>query len=176
MRQLVIAVLLAAFVRPLQATVVVPASLPELSREARAIARGRVVRVDGRWTDDRRTIETIVTLEVESYLKGEFGSTLQFRVPGGRLGRFRNVVVGAPQFETGQRVIVFLGAAGPTIPHVLGLHQGVYRVVQTEGGEWVVTPAATLAEMTIVRGTPERRPSALAQFERDVRTAAQAER
>src|SRR5262245_60719845 len=46
------------------ATVIVPADLGELSHDARAIARGRVVAVDGRWTDDRRTIETIVTLEV----------------------------------------------------------------------------------------------------------------
>ena len=43
------------------ATVLVPVDLGELSRDARTIARGRVVAVDGRWTSDRRTIETIVT-------------------------------------------------------------------------------------------------------------------
>ena len=36
------------------ATVLLPADLGELSREARAIARGRVVAVDAQWTDDRR--------------------------------------------------------------------------------------------------------------------------
>ena len=42
------------------------------------IARGRVVAVDGRWSDDRRSIETIVTLAAEEYLKGQFGDVVQF--------------------------------------------------------------------------------------------------
>src|SRR5262249_56223090 len=85
-----------------RATVLVPADLGELTNDARAIARGRVVAVDARWTDDRRTIETIVTLEFESYLKWQFGSDVRFSVPGGTLGRYRNIVVGAPQFAIGQ--------------------------------------------------------------------------
>ena len=72
-----------ALALPAQATSIVPADLGELSRDARAIVRGRVVALDAQWTDDRGTIETIVTLEVESYLKGSLGPTLQFRVPGG---------------------------------------------------------------------------------------------
>src|SRR5690349_3547540 len=87
-----------------RATVIVPADLGELSRDARAIARGRVVAVVPQWTDGRRTIETIVTLEAETYLKGQLGQTVQFRVPGGSLGRFHNIVVGAPLFAVGQRV------------------------------------------------------------------------
>src|SRR5262249_7459645 len=74
-----------------RAAVVVPADLGELSRDARAIVRGGVAAVEGRWTDDRRTIETLVTLEVESTLKGSSGATIQFRVPGGDLGRYRSV-------------------------------------------------------------------------------------
>ena len=74
-----------------QATVVVPADLGELSRDALAIARGRVVALDARWTDDRRRVETLVTLEAESYLKGALGPVVQFRVPGGRLGRYRSI-------------------------------------------------------------------------------------
>ena len=80
------ALVLCAMASPIGATVLIPASLAELSRDARIIARGHVVAVDGRWTDDRRTVETIVTLETEAYLKGQFGQTLQFRVPGGTLG------------------------------------------------------------------------------------------
>ena len=61
---------------PARATVLVPASLEELTRDARVIARGQVVAVEGRWTDDRRTIETLVTLEAESYMKGQMGTML----------------------------------------------------------------------------------------------------
>ena len=129
---LVVLLTTVAVARP-SATVVVAADLGELARDARAIARGRVVAVDARWTDDRRTIETLVTLDVDGYLKGALGETLQFRVPGGELGRFRSVVVGAPEFAVDQRVIVFLGARGPMVPYILGLNQGVYRIVPRIG-------------------------------------------
>jgi hypothetical protein len=151
-----------------------PADLGELSRDARAIARGRVVAVDAQWTDDRRTIETVVTLEAETYLKGSLGDTVQFRVPGGWLGRYRNIVVGAPQFAVGQRVIVFLGARGPSVPFVLGLSQGVFRVADAGDGQPMVWPPAVLpsARGPVVRGSLTRRVAPLAAFERDVRLLA----
>lgn len=160
-----------------EATVVLPADLGDLSREAYAIVRGRVHEVDARWTtDDRRAIETLVTLETEAYLKGELGSTLQFRVPGGRLGRYRNLVVGAPEFIVGQEVIVFLGAHPPGLPFVLGLSQGVFRLASASAGGGVVAPPAVWPTagppVTIVRGDPARQPMKLADFEREVRVLA----
>lgn len=163
---------------PASATVVIPADLGELSRDALAIVRGRVAAVDPRWTADRRTIETIVTLEVESYLKGAFGPTLQFSVPGGELGRFRSIVVGAPGFAVDERVVVFLGARGPSVPYVLGLNQGVFRVSRAaDDSGWLVTspvmlPAAGVTSL-VVRGDPSRRALALADFEQTVRTLAE---
>lgn len=158
------------------ATVLLPADLGELSADARAIVRGRVVAVEARWIDDRRGIDTIVTLDVESYLKGALGSTLQFRVPGGELGRFRSIVVGAPEFAVDDRVVVFLGARGPSVPYVLGLSQGVFRIARAaDNSGWVVTPPAVFpsaAAARIVRGDPSRRPMALADFEQRVRTLA----
>ena len=158
------------------ATVLIGADLGELARDARAIARGRVVAVDAQWTPDRRTIETLVTLEVDAYLKGALGATVQFRVPGGSLGRFRSIVVGAPQFAVDDRVVVFLGARGPSVPFVVGFSQGVYRLVRSgDGSTWLVTPPATLptaAAVTIVRGDPQRRPLPLSDFEQQVRALA----
>ena len=110
MRTLMVCGVLLALAMPARATVIVPADLGELSRDARTIVRGRVASLDAQWTADRGTIETIVTLEVESYLKGSLGPTLSFRVPGGDLGRFRSIVVGAPEFAVDEHVIVFLGA------------------------------------------------------------------
>src|SRR4051812_26819449 len=103
-----------------RATVLIGADLGELAHDAIAIARGRVVAVDAQWTDGRRSIETIVTLDVETYLKGSLGPSVQFRVPGGVLGRYRSIVVGAPAFEVNERVVVFLGARGPVVPYVVG--------------------------------------------------------
>ena len=171
MRAVLITIVLSLVSSAATATVFIPAELSELSHDAVAIARGRVVAVDAQWTDRRRGIETIVSLETETYLKGSLGEVVQFRVPGGSLGRFRSIVVGAPQFTVGQRVIVFLGSRGPTVPYVLGMSQGVFRLVQSQG-DWIVTPPPIVAttDRPIVRGT--LRPSPLGEFERQVRALA----
>jgi hypothetical protein len=178
MRIICLSVLAAVLtVMPARATVLVPADLGELTREARAIARGRVVAVDPQWTVDHRTIETIVSLEVDVYLKGSLGAVVQFRVPGGSLGRFRSILIGAPEFAVDQRVVVFLGARGPSVPYVIGLNQGVFRVVPADGGSgWLVTPPPMMpvaAPARVVRGDPARRPVPLADFEQRVRALAE---
>jgi hypothetical protein len=160
---------LAASVR---ATVIVPADLGELAHDAIAIVRGRVAAVDSRYTEDRGSIETIVTLDVESYLKGGLGTVVRFRVPGGELGRYRSIVVGAPEFAVDERVVVFLGARGPSVPHLVGFNQGVYRVVRADDSGWVVTPPVIVSAggaTPIGRGDARRRPLPLAQFEQHVR-------
>ena len=107
---------------------------------------------------------------------------LRFRVPGGELGRLRSIVVGAPEFVVDERVVVFLGAQGPSVPFVLGLNQGVFRVVSAgdAGGDLVrplaMLPAAVDVTGRIVRGDPLRRPMALDEFERRVRSLSRGER
>jgi len=181
MRILMMSCMLLALTLPVRATVIIPADLGELSRDARAIVRGRVAALDAQWTDDRGSIETIVTLEVERYLKGALGAALRFRVPGGELGRFRSIVVGAPEFVLDQHVVVFLGARGPSVPFVLGFNQGVFRLVRAaDDSGWMVTPPAIVPSTTgaptvaIVRGDPSRRAMRLDDFEQRVRTLAAA--
>lgn len=175
MRRFLLCCAFACASAPASASVVIPVNLGELSREALMIARGRIVALDARWTDDHRRVETVVTLEAETYLKGAFGPVVQFRVPGGRLGRYRSIFVGAPEFLLGQRVVVFLAARGPAVPFVVGLGQGVFRVLPGPGG-WIVTPPAIVptagGPFGIVRGDPARRPLPLADFERQVRLLA----
>ena len=159
------------------ATVLVPTDLGELSREAGAIVRGRVVAVESRWTGDRRAIETLVTVEAEASLKGSLGATIHFLVPGGVLGRYRSLFIGAPEFSSGERIVVFLGWRAPNYPYVLGLSQGIFRVVPAvDGSGWLVTPPPILALATgrapIIRGDPSRRPQPLAEFEQRVRALA----
>jgi hypothetical protein len=171
MRFPTVAFLLFVLASPLRATVLIGTDLGELSHEAVAIARGTVVATAARWTANRRTIETVVTLRVERCLKGSLGETVDFRVPGGELGRFRNLVVGAPAFAVDERVVVFLGARAPSVPFVLGLSQGVFRV-GLSADRWVVTsptfdPSSTAAA-AIVRGDVRRVAVDLAEFEQRV--------
>ena len=163
-------------VRAASATVVVALELGEMARDAATIVRGRVVAVDSRWTDDRRGVETLVTLAVESALKGADApdGSVTFRVPGGRLGRIRNIVVGAPQFAVDEEVVVFLAHRGPSIPHVVGFNQGVYRIAARDGSLMVQPPVLDGTTMAgpVMRGDGTRRPIALQAFEQQVRTLA----
>ena len=164
-----------------RATVVVPADLTELARAAHVIVHGRVVSVQAQWADGRRGVETIVRLQASDYLKGDFGSEVLIRVPGGELGRYRSVMPGAPTFREGDEVVLFLGASPPSLPYVLGLSQGVFRLVRNPAtGGTVVTPPPLVASATRVvrvqRGDPLRRRPTLEQFARQVRLIVAAER
>jgi len=158
---------------PLPAAVLVPAELGELAREAAVIAHGRVIAVQGVWTAGRRSIETVVTLEVATVLKGQPGREVSLRVPGGELGRYRSVMVGAPVFREGQEVIVFLGGRAPSLPYLLGLGQGVYRVRRDPrtGAGMVMPPPlheAGAQAARVRRGDPARRMVTLEEFSRQV--------
>jgi hypothetical protein len=161
----------------LGATVYVAADLRELTTEARAVALGRVVALEARWLEDRSGIETLVTLEVETYAKGNLGRAVTLRVPGGQMGPYRSLMLGSPTFREGEDVVVFLGGTGPSIPHLVGLAQGVYRVrTEAATGERYVTPeivrmpgAEPVQAARVVRGDPSRRPSPLTSFLDEVR-------
>ena len=157
-----------------QALVVVPADFNELVRSARVIVHGTVVGVSPQVGDDRRHIDTLVSLEVAGYLKGDFGPEVTVRVPGGEVGRYRTVIPGAPTFKPGDEVVLFLQARGPVVPYLLGLSQGVYRIVRdAKTGEDDVIPPPVLGESSIprrvIRGDPGHVPMALSQFSTIVR-------
>jgi hypothetical protein len=151
------------------ATVIVPAEFREIVSGADIIAYGRVAATSAEWTDDRKQIETLVTLQVGTYLKGGPGETLTFRVPGGEIGRYRNVMVGAPQFAEGEEAVVFLNTRAGGRPVVFGLNQGVFRVrLDSQTRRRVVTPPALMARgdspELVVRGAVDRRPVPLETF------------
>lgn len=175
MRQAIYVMVLLGLAGAAHATTIVAADLGELSRDARVIVVGRVTSLEEHWAVDRRAIDTLVTLHADTYLKGDFGPTVQFRIPGGRVGRLRSIVIGGPTFAVDERVVVFLGARGPSVPYVLGLSQGVFRVWR-DGVGWRVSPppiAPIAGQATpIVRGDLARRPVPLADFEQRVRALA----
>jgi hypothetical protein len=125
---LVTFLLTASTMTSLEATVGVPADLSTLVADAQVIVHGRVVQLEGRASGDGLGIETLVTLQVTSYLKGDLGRELTFVARGGQLGRYRSIVSGAPRFGEGQEVVLFLGAKPPAMPHVIRLGQGAFRV------------------------------------------------
>lgn len=153
---------------PVQATVVIPAEFTEMVNGSQVIVHGVVTRVDARMVGSRRTIETVVTVQVLDALKGTVEASAAFRVPGGEVGRYRRVMVGAPGFRDGDEVIVFLAGRPPAMPMPFGLNQGVYRVSRV-GGRATVAPLVVDDRTRVVRGDPARRPLAVDAFAATVR-------
>jgi hypothetical protein len=92
------------------------------------------------------------------------------------MGPYLSVMPGAPRFAEGDRVVLFLAGDGPALPHVLGLGQGVFRIVIDSSGHPIVTPetlpAVVGASMPVVRGDLLRRPTPLDRFATEVKLLA----
>lgn len=171
-------VLVGALTVAVSTTVLLPADFAELVLTATAVAHGRVVDVRARAPSDTRRIERQVTLEVTDYFKGDLGRTVTVFVPGGQAGPYRTVVPGAPEFTEGEEVILFLGSNAPAPPYIVGLSQGVFRVVpDTRSGErFVVSPVvvrrgSSHGTVPVARGDPGRVPLRLEAFADEVRRA-----
>ena len=159
----------------LNATVLLPAEFREIVNGSEVIAFGRVVDTTVEESDGRTRVETLVTLRVDTYLKGGLGDTLVFKVPGGQVGRYRTIMIGAPAFTPGDEAVVFLTVRGGDRPAVFGLNQGVFRVrVDAQTKRRIVVPPALLARTaspeTVVRGSGSRRSVPLEIFGAQVQT------
>src|SRR5687767_5849960 len=161
------------------ATVIVPAEFTEMVDGSQVIVHGVVTSVRSQIVGPRRTIESVVTVDVIDAMKGQdvrpkpdSTSTAVFRVPGGQVGRYRRVMVGAPQFAEGDEVVVFLAGRPPAMPMPFGLNQGVYRVTRA-AGRAMVTPLIVEGTARVVRGDPARRPLGIDAFAAAVRAAAE---
>lgn len=161
---------------PAAAITVQPLSFAELVDKSTIVAYVRVTEVRGQWTTNRQAIESVVTVEVLDAFKGSAAATLTFTTPGGRVGKYLNLLPGAPAFAPGDLVVVFLTSRGARLPITTGFTQGVYRVlVDARGGAAMVTPPiieATAPAGRIVRGDVRRRPMALAAFAEAVQAGA----
>ena len=84
------------------------------------------------------------------------GATAYFKLPGGQVGRYRRVMVGAPHCAPGDELVLFLKGA-PAVPMPFGLTQGVYRVSRDAAGQATVLPIVNVDSSRVVRGDPSRR-------------------
>ena len=155
--------------RDAAATVLLPADFTRMVTESQLIVHARVVDVQGALVGARRSIETVVTVAVLSPMKGMTGEELVFRVPGGRVGRYRRIFVGAPVFTPGDEVVLFLKGRAPAVAMPFGLSQGVYRVSRATGAPMVLPVPPMTGIAGAPRGASIRRPLALEEFARQVR-------
>ena len=176
MRRALVLIALLIAAPALRATVLVPAEFREIVAGSRIIVYGRITDVQPEWSDDRRRIESVVTLEAGTYLKGGPGGVVTFRVPGGQIGRYKNVMIGAPEFHPGEEAVLFLTGPSASAVHIFGLSQGVFRVrADARTGQRLVIAPVLVAQgdapETVTRGAVTRRPLALDTFAATVRAA-----
>jgi len=173
--RIVLSVLAVLIVAPvLRATVLLPAEFREIVSGSQVIVYGRVTDARAEWVDNRRRIDTVVTVQAGTYLKGGPGDTVTFRVPGGEIGVYRNVMVGAPEFKPGDEAVFFLVARGPEVPHIFGLSQGLFRVrLEGRSARRIVVPPALMAKSdspeVVTRGAADRQSRPLDVFAAQVR-------
>ena len=94
------------------ATVLPWMSLEDVTAKAELIVLGRVETSVAGWSDDGRIIVTRATVSVERALKGGPRARVEVKAPGGRIGDVGMIAAGAPVFHVGDRVVLFLEAAG----------------------------------------------------------------
>ena len=153
-----------------------------LSAEFREVVAGASVIVRGRVADVRAIrsasgdIESAVTIAVETSLKGSSEAFVSMRLPGGTVGRYRTVMVGAPVMQVGERAVFFLKPGPGNTLWPVGLSQGIYRIALTGVGRPlglvhapVVPGVTTNASGPVIRGDVRRKSLPVSEFESLVR-------
>src|SRR5688572_1558091 len=93
-----------ALAAPAGATVLLPAQMSDIVDGSQVIVHGRVIDVRSEMPAGRRSIHSFVTVAVDQALKGSPGATVTFRVPQGQVGRYRRIIIGAPEFAVGEEI------------------------------------------------------------------------
>ena len=150
-----------------QATELVPVSFREAVAEATLIVRGHVTDVRG--ISLPTGVESAVTVAVDSVLKGQADDFISVRVPGGTIGRYRYVFVGAPTFAVNDQAVFLLRRGHDNALRIVGLSQGLFTIRAVPGaGQVLAAPVVapqTAATGQVVRGDGLRRMLPVSEFE-----------
>src|SRR5262245_6621845 len=171
-------VLLLGLSHTLNATVLLPAEFREIVSGSQIIVYGRVVDVRSELVDGRSRVESVVTIEAATFYRGTPARSVTFRTPGGQVGRYKNVIVGAPEFRVGDEAVWFLKSQSGVMPQIFGMTQGLFRVrIDARTGRRLVVRSPLMARGTgterVVRGDTKRTPLTLDAFGVQVRTVLQ---
>lgn len=108
-------------------------STEQLTRDASIVARGQIVDKVSKWTADRQSIVTVVTIRLAEVYKGKPAkNTLSVEYEGGQVGDTGLLVSNIRIPSVGEDVIVFLKAKKmerlTTIYNQVGNAQGQYLI------------------------------------------------
>ncbi|HTA42325.1 MAG TPA: hypothetical protein VK789_07760 [Bryobacteraceae bacterium] len=110
------------------ATTVPGLSFEELTDQSDLIVSGQINRSWTDWDSEHKYIWTHYALTVSSALKGIAGATVDVSEPGGVVGNQGMNIAGAPAYQTGEQVLVFLHRMPNGFLRTTGWTQGKYTV------------------------------------------------
>jgi len=131
---------------------------PALTAAATDVVDGNVVSTSSTWTGDHRRLVTHVVVEVRDTWKGTAAGRITVVQPGGERDGIGQRVSGVAPLASGERVVLFLERTGP-YHRVVGLAQGVYRIVPVEGSTELRAVPASVEGLELV-SPPGREPAA----------------
>jgi len=107
-------------------------------RGSDVIVTGRILSVRCEWSADHSAILSDAELSVDEVWKGlPVGDRVMVRTFGGRVGNVALEVEGAAQFDSGERVVLFLRRAGGVYAP-FGMRFGKYQIVGAGSGSMAV--------------------------------------
>jgi hypothetical protein len=114
----------------------VPLSLRQIVQSAGMIADATVQSVNSYWAtpSGAQTLRTKVSFKANQVLKGNPGPVFTLEFLGGTVGEQSLTVEGVPQFQPGERYIIFSESPDKAVVcPILGLDQGALHVVHDQG-------------------------------------------
>ncbi len=127
-----------------RATVYAPMDDATLTDASADIVTGTVTASAARKIDDRIVTET--TVIVDRTYKGDAGMTVVVTTPGGTVGDEGVVIYGAPTFDVGDEVLLYLQPGPHGDVRTTGLALGAYRLAVSADGTLVATHAVPMRE------------------------------
>ena len=110
-------------------------------------------------------IFTDFQFRVEETVKGNPGTNITVRVPGGEANGVGQSVDGAPKFESAGRYVLFLEPINGSLWRVVGFSQGSYTVSGAEKGKQQVAPQMAGAAHVEVLGATSAQSAGAASLE-----------
>jgi len=117
-----------------RATTILPVTFDECVSKAEQIFIGWVEEIRSEFNDDETRIYTYVTFQVLETIEGIEPEDCRYtiRLTGGHVGEKHLVIVGMPEFEIGDMVLLFVHLNNRAMCPIVGWSQGYYRIDDQE--------------------------------------------
>jgi hypothetical protein len=124
-------------------------TLEDLVEQADLIVLGSCAKITSEWDAEGKRIFTYITVVLGRCLKGsDCPGRLQIRQLGGKVDSTLMKISGAPKFNQGETVILFLKRSCPAYYRIIGLSQGKFSVVRRGYASYVIR---NLNELTLMK-------------------------